>query len=62
MKKWNESKTIWFSILLAGFGAVEIALPGVREQIAPEYYGWITMAVAVICAALRVATSTGIER
>lgn len=53
-------KTLIFAALLAAFGALQIGLPAVQKFIDPTWYGWITIAVAVIVAVLRVFTSSSI--
>lgn len=62
MKPWTQSKTMWFSIALSIFGAVDVLLPQVRDQIPPDYYGWIVMAIGVTVAGLRVVTTQGVTR
>lgn len=51
-------RTLIFAMLLAAFGALQLALPGVQQHIDPQWYGWIFLAVSVIVAVLRVITST----
>lgn len=52
-----RSKTIWFAIALAIFGAVLATLPLLEEEISPIWYGVITMFISVIVAVLRVFTT-----
>ena len=50
-----KSKTINFSYVVAGFGAIQQYLPNVQEQLG-SYYGMIFMAVGVVYAVLRKVT------
>lgn len=51
-----RSKTMVFSAILAGLGAIQIALPGLVEALSPQAYGWATLVVAVLVAVLRAVT------
>ena len=55
--KMYKSKTIWFSILLAALGAMQVNLPVVQSFINPEWYGWSTVAIAICVAILRAITT-----
>jgi hypothetical protein len=52
-----KSKTLMFAALLAAFGAAQSTLPAVRDFVSPDLYGYITLAVAVLVAVLRVVTT-----
>ena len=60
-KKAMRSKTMWFSLTLVVFGAFEMYFPYLRENIQPEYYGLIFMAIGVIVAILRFVTTLPLE-
>ncbi len=60
-KKAMRSKTMWFSLTLVVFGAFEMYFPYLRENIQPEYYGPIFMAIGVIVAILRFVTTLPLE-
>ena len=52
-----KSKTIWFAIFIAVFGAVLATLPLLRESIPKEIYGYIFMIISIMVAVLRVVTT-----
>jgi TM2 domain-containing membrane protein YozV len=56
-----HSKTMWFSLGMMIFGAVEMYFPYLRENIQPQYYGPIFMVIGVICAILRFLTTLPLE-
>jgi len=56
-----HSKTIWFSLAMMVFGAVEMYFPYLRDNIQPQYYGPIFMAIGIICAVLRFATTLPLD-
>jgi hypothetical protein len=60
-KKTMRSKTMWFSLALVIFGAFEMYFPYLRENIQPEYYGPIFMAIGVIVGILRFVTTLPLE-
>ena len=60
-KKAMRSKTMWFSLALVIFGAFEMYFPYLQENIQPEYYGPIFMAIGVIVAILRFVTTLPLE-
>lgn len=57
MKKMRQSKTMWFSIALVVFGALEMYFPYIKDNIRPEYYGPIFMGIGVVVAILRFITN-----
>ncbi len=61
MKKFYESKTIWFSTALVIFGAVQQFLPQLEGMISPSFYGYTIFAVGVVSAVLRTLTTTAIK-
>jgi hypothetical protein len=52
-----KSKTMWFSLLLVVFGAIEAGFPYLQSVIDPQYYGVILVAIGVIVAILRFITT-----
>lgn len=56
-----HSKTMWFSAALFIFGAVEMYFPYLKDNIRPEYYGPIFMAIGVTVGILRFLTSLPLE-
>lgn len=57
MKSWYQSKTMWFSVLLAMLGALEA-----NARIIPtEWQGYVLIAVAGVSAVLRALTTQGVR-
>lgn len=56
-----HSKTMWFSLGMMVFGAVEMYFPYLRDNIQPQYYGPIFMAIGVTCAILRFLTTLPLD-
>jgi len=56
-----HSKTMWFSLAIAVFGAVETYYPYLQNVVNPKYYGPIFMAIGIICAVLRVYTTLPLD-
>ena len=57
-----KSKTIVFSIILASLGAIQASLELFNAVLSPQAYGFITMVVGVIVAALRVITTMPLDK
>jgi len=57
MKRMRQSKTMWFSLALVIFGALEASFPYLQSVIEPQYYGIILVAIGIIVAILRFITS-----
>lgn len=57
MKRMRQSKTMWFSLALVIFGALEAGFPYLESVIDPRYYGIILIAIGVIVAILRFITT-----
>jgi len=53
----RQSKTMWFSLALVIFGALEASFPYLQSIIEPQYYGIILVAIGIIVAILRFITS-----
>jgi hypothetical protein len=56
-----RSKTMWFSLAMMVFGAVEMYFPYIRDNIQPQYYGPIFMAIGIIVAVLRFITTLPLD-
>jgi hypothetical protein len=61
MKGAFKSKTIWFSLLLGVFGAVQASWGLIDDFLSPRAAGFGAMAIAVLVAALRVVTTSSLE-
>ena len=57
MKRMTHSKTMWFSLALVIFGAIEAGFPYLQTVIDPQYYGILLVAIGVIVAILRFITT-----
>ena len=57
MKRMRQSKTMWFSLALVIFGALEAGFPYLESVIDPRYYGIILVAIGIIVAILRFITT-----
>lgn len=57
MKRMTHSKTMWFSLLLVIFGALEAGFPYLQNIIDPQYYGILLVSIGVIVAILRFITT-----
>lgn len=57
-----HSKTMWFSLALMIFGAVEMYFPYLRDNIQPKYYGPMFMGVGIVVALLRFATTLPLDK
>ena len=52
-----KSRTMWFSLLLVVFGALEAGFPYLQNIIDPQYYGVLLVAIGVVVAILRFITT-----
>jgi len=57
MKNMRQSRTMWFSLALVVFGALEAGFPYLQNIIDPAYYGSILVVIGVIVAVLRFLTT-----
>lgn len=57
MKRMTHSKTMWFSLALVIFGALEAGFPYLQSVIDQRYYGVILVSIGVIVAILRFFTT-----
>ena len=57
-----HSKTMWFSLAIAIFGAIEMYYPYLQDVINPKYYGAIFMGIGVVCAILRFVTTLPLDK
>jgi len=62
LKGAMHSKTMWFSLAMMVFGAVEMYFPYLEKNIQPQYYGPIFMTIGIICAVLRFATTLPLDK
>ena len=53
----THSKTMWFSLALVVFGAIEAGFPYLQTIIDPQYYGILLVGIGVIVAILRFITT-----
>lgn len=58
MKTWARSKTIWFSVALAIFGAVEANFSVLDEVLGKKAYGIAFIVISIITAVLRFYSAT----
>ena len=56
-----HSKTMWFSLAVMVFGAIEMYYPYLQNIINAKYYGPIFMAIGITCAVLRFYTTLPLE-
>jgi len=61
MRGAMHSRTMWFSLAMMVFGAVEMYFPYLRDNIQPQYYGPIFMTIGIICAILRFLTKLPLD-
>ena len=57
MKRMTHSKTMWFSLALVIFGAIEAGFPYLQTIIDEKYYGLLLVGIGVIVAILRFITT-----
>lgn len=57
MKRMTHSRTMWFSLLLVIFGALEAGFPYLQNIIDPKYYGILLVGIGIIVAVLRFITT-----
>jgi len=57
MKRMRHSKTMWFSLALVIFGALEAGFPYLQNIIDQRFYGVILVTIGVIVAVLRFITT-----
>lgn len=61
MKKWYQSKTYWFNLVLAIFGILEANMGLVRENLG-DNYGVFFIFIAVVGVTLRGITTQRVEK
>jgi hypothetical protein len=61
MKKWYQSKTMGFSVVLAGAGAIQQFLPQVQSLLTAEAYGWTLLVAGVVSGVLRTVTTQALK-
>lgn len=52
-----RSWTMWFAVLLAAFGALQIEMDHLNGLIPPAAFGWVNVVTGVAVAVLRVITT-----
>lgn len=52
-----RSWTMWFAVLLAAFGALQLEMDHLAPLIPPEAFGWVNIVVGVTVAVLRIVTT-----
>ena len=61
LKRSYRSRTIMLAAALGAFGAVQVALPSFSVALSPTAYGWLSIAVGIAVAWLRLATTKPLE-
>jgi hypothetical protein len=56
-----KSKTVWFSIALAAFGAMQAGWGLIDDFLSPRVAGFGAVAIAVLVAVLRVVTTKPLD-
>jgi len=56
-----KSKTIWFSMILAVFGVLEMQSELVRQVVGPDKFGAVMLLISAVTAVLRVVTTKAIS-
>lgn len=62
MKKWYQSKTVWFNILIAMGAAVEASLNIVEGYFDPKIYFGLVVLIAGVNVVLRCISTTAITK
>lgn len=60
MKRWHQSKTLWFNLIVAILIALEASLHHLSSILPIEWYGVLATVLAVGNSVLRVITTTEI--
>ncbi len=58
--RWIKSKTLWFNLLVAILGIIELNML-VLEPYLGDHYGIVFMAIAIINVILRTVTTTSLK-
>ena len=61
MKRMVKSRTMWFSLALVIFGALEVGFPYLQDVIDQKYYGIILVGIGIISAVLRFYTTQPLD-
>lgn len=56
VKRRRTSKTYWFAVFCAGFGAAQEAMPQIAAMIDPQWYPKLFVLVGIAVAVLREVT------
>jgi len=62
MKKWYQSKTIWFNVIIAMGAAVEASLNIIQNYFDPKIYFGLVVVVAGVNVLLRCVSTAGIAK
>jgi hypothetical protein len=62
MKKWYESKTLWFNAIMSALIALEASLHQLSSLVPANWYAIIAVVLPVGNAILRVISTTGISK
>jgi len=62
MKKWYQSKTIWFNVIIAMGAAVEASLNIIQNYFDPKIYFGLVVVVAGVNVLLRCVSTAGITK
>jgi len=62
MKKWYQSKTVWFNVLVAMGAAVEVSLNIVQGYFDPKIYFGLVVLIAGVNVVLRCISATAITK
>ncbi len=52
-----KSKTLWFALMLAVFGVLQVNTEAFKHLMTPEVYGYFVTIIGIIVAMLRVVTT-----
>jgi uncharacterized sodium:solute symporter family permease YidK len=61
MKRFHQSKTMWFSLALVVFGALYDNFSNLQNVISDKYYGILLVIIGLIVAILRFLTTGPVE-
>jgi hypothetical protein len=62
MKKWYQSKTVWFNVLVAMGAAVEVSLNIVQGYFDPKIYFGLVVLIAGVNVVLRCISASAITK
>lgn len=59
-KAWYTSKTLYFALLVAVFGVLQVNMPMFQAVMSPTIYGLVITFIGIVVAVLRVITTAGL--